>query len=492
MLRQPDRRARISGDVAGAEGRAARRSTASRTSSARIDYVALGAGAGRRHPGADAGGSSRSISTSARSLFRAPEYRKVAMLALTPDELAKPDRGLRRGRARTPMTTAQARYGTPETRDICSRSCSRTRRRPRPPRDKIAKGTTFDGARRRARPEGQRHRSRHRGQSRDRRSARSPTPPSRSRRARSARRSQGRFGTAHRARSTRSSPARSEPFEEVAAEIKQRHRRPSAPRTRSPTLQRQDRGRARRRRDAGRDRQEARPDSRAPSTRSTAPAATPDGKPVADLPKRRRRAHRRVRGRRRRRERAAAAAERRLRLVRRRPASRRRASARSTRSRTRSRRAGATTRSPTRLQDQGRRELLDKLKAGTPLADVAAADRLNGRDGDRTSSAAAPPPDLPADASSPRCSGPPKDGAGSADGATPTERDRVPRHRASRCRRSTRTPPDAKRIDDALQSAHRRRPGRAISSPRLQSELGVTHQPERAEPGRSAARTELS
>ena len=74
-------------------------------------------------------------------------------------------------------------------------------------------------------------------------------------------------------------------------------------------------------------------------------------------------------------EQRSAAVPGRLYLVRRRRHYARRASARSTRSRSRSRRAGASRRSPTRLNAKAT-EILDKLKAGATLADVAAADDL--------------------------------------------------------------------------------------------------------------------
>ena len=115
------------------------------------------------------------------------------------------------------------------------------------------------------------------------------------------------------------------------------------------------------------------------------------------------------------------AQQRRLRLVRGRRRSRRRATARSTRSRTRSWRAGATTRSPTRLkakadrdarQDQGRHVVRRRGRGRT----------AQGRDGGRASSARGPPAGMSAARRSTQIFRTPKDAAGSADGATPTER----------------------------------------------------------------------
>ena len=157
---------------------------------------------------------------------------------------------------------------------------------------------------------------------------------------------------------------------------------------------RQDRGRAARRRDAGRHRQEAQPQTRTIEAIDRA-GQDRDGKPVADLPQGVDLVSAAFRADHGLRERsAAAAAARRLRLVRRRWTSRRRATARSTRSRTSSLTRWRDDQIASRLKAKAN-EMLDKLKAGTPFADVAAADKLNAewRPGLKRGS---PPPGFPA------------------------------------------------------------------------------------------------
>jgi len=62
-------------------------------------------------------------------LFRAPEYRKITLLALSPAELAKPG-DVPEADAKAAYEQNKASYGKPERREL-RRSCSRTRRRRR-------------------------------------------------------------------------------------------------------------------------------------------------------------------------------------------------------------------------------------------------------------------------------------------------------------------------------------------------------------------------
>ena len=318
-----------------------------------IEYVAARPRPGRRHRRADAGGA-REVFRGAQGLFRAPEYRKVAAAGAHAGRARAADRDLGR-RSQEGLRGAQGALRRRRSAATSSRSCSRTSRKRSAAADKHRQGHDVRRARRRARPEGHRHRSRHRGQVRDGR------PRGRRRRLRAqggrGQRAGRRAASAPRScTSSRSSRRSTQPFEEVAAELKQR------PRDRARQGRSSSTCTTRSRTSGWAAPRSPRPprssiSRRAPSRRSTAPAATRDGKPVADLPQGVDVLTRGVRRRRRRRERSAAdSAGRRLRLVRRRRTSRRRATARSTRSRTRSRRAGATTRSPTRLQGQGRRD----------------------------------------------------------------------------------------------------------------------------------------
>ena len=73
--------------------------------------------AGRRHSGADAGGAGASISRSARSLFRAPEYRKIDAAGAdagrhSPSWIEVSDADAQDA----PTSSARARYVTPERR----------------------------------------------------------------------------------------------------------------------------------------------------------------------------------------------------------------------------------------------------------------------------------------------------------------------------------------------------------------------------------------
>ena len=88
---------------------------------------------GRRHRAADAGGDRRPISRTQKAQFRAPEYRSIVVLSVTPAELAQARRRERRRREallRRAISAASARRSGASS----SRSCFRRwrRRRPRP------------------------------------------------------------------------------------------------------------------------------------------------------------------------------------------------------------------------------------------------------------------------------------------------------------------------------------------------------------------------
>ncbi len=118
-----------------------------------IDYRRARHRAGRRHPGADADEQLTKYFDERKALFRAPEYRKVTLLALSPAELAKPDAGLRR--RRQGLFRPASRTNTARRRSAnCTRWCFRTRRKAAAARDEIAKGKSFDRGRDRARAEG--------------------------------------------------------------------------------------------------------------------------------------------------------------------------------------------------------------------------------------------------------------------------------------------------------------------------------------------------
>ncbi len=304
-------------------------------------------------------------------LFRAPEYRKVAAAGADAGRARAVDRDLRR-RSQEGLRGAQGALRDAGAAPASSRSCSRTWRRPRPPPRSIAKGTTFAAL---AAERGLKDTDIDLGTVAktamvDRAVADAAFALKEGEVSAPV---EGRFGIAL-VQVVKIEPAQTEPFEEVAAELKQEL---ATERARAEVAQRarQDRGRAARRRDARRIAQEAQ--SQDPHHRGDRPLR----------PRSRRQAGRRPAARRRRavarrspptsapRTIRCSCRERRLRLVRGRRTSRRRATARSTRSRTRSRRAGATTRSRTRLKAKAD-EMLEKLKAGTPFAEVAAADKL--------------------------------------------------------------------------------------------------------------------
>jgi peptidyl-prolyl cis-trans isomerase D len=75
-------------------------------------------------------------------LFRAPEYRKVTVLSLSPVELAKPDE-VKDADAKNYYEQRKAQYGTPEKREI-RQIVFPNAEDAKAARDKIAKGSSFD------------------------------------------------------------------------------------------------------------------------------------------------------------------------------------------------------------------------------------------------------------------------------------------------------------------------------------------------------------
>ena len=103
-------------------------------------------------------------------LFRAPEYRKITLLELTPAELAKPD-AVSDADAKAFYEPRKDNYGTPEKRELHQMVF------PKPEdaaaaREKIRQGHELCRLGQRARHEAVRHRSRHRHQGPDHRSGR--------------------------------------------------------------------------------------------------------------------------------------------------------------------------------------------------------------------------------------------------------------------------------------------------------------------------------
>jgi len=75
-------------------------------------------------------------------LFRAPEYRKVTVLSLSPAELAKPDE-VKDADAKSYYEQRKAQYGTPEKREV-RQIVFPNAEDAKAARDKIAKGASFD------------------------------------------------------------------------------------------------------------------------------------------------------------------------------------------------------------------------------------------------------------------------------------------------------------------------------------------------------------
>ena len=129
----PDRRPRSSATSSRPRPRS-KPSTGSRTSSARIEYVVLdrdqaGRVSGRRPPEVLA-----KYFEDRKVLFRAPEYRKIAVLTLTAGDLVRHHEVSRRRRQAAPMRHSKARYSMPEKRaGPADRVPERRRRRTRRP-----------------------------------------------------------------------------------------------------------------------------------------------------------------------------------------------------------------------------------------------------------------------------------------------------------------------------------------------------------------------
>ena len=458
-----------------------RRSTASRTNSAAIEYVALGP--------AQAGDIAAPTPEVLAQVFRGAQGRCSARRntarsrcsSLTPAELAPSRIEVSDADAKKAYyEQRKARYGTPERRAaqadrVPERGGGRGRRATSSPRAR-----RFDGARQRARAQGQRHRSRHgrqgrvidRGGRRRRLRAQGRRGQRAGRRAASARCS---------SRSARSSRRRSKPFEEVAAEIK----REIADRARQERAQQ---------RAATRSRTSAPAARRSPRPRKKLNLKPRDDRgdrphrprcPTASRSPTCRRASTCCRAafasRCRRRERAAAAAGRRL-------------------------SSGSTSTGITPSRERTLDEVKDQVVARWRDDEIAErlkakADRdarqAQGRHAVRRTSprptssrsrwrpgikrGAAAGRLLPAQPSA-EIFRTPKDAAGSVEGDKPTERIvfRVT---------EVKVPPldpesaDAKRIDDALQRALRRRPDRRNISRGCESDIGVTINQSALQPG---------
>ena len=149
-------------------------------------------------------------------LFRAPEYRKITVVAADPAGYRVPDRGVRRRSQESlcgpPHALRDAGAPPSQADRVPERRRGQGRSRQARP------GHHLRGAGRRARPQGHRHRSRHRreigrGRSRRRR-CRLRAQVGRGQRA-----GQGRFGIAI-VKVESSRPGKTRPFEEVAADLK--------------------------------------------------------------------------------------------------------------------------------------------------------------------------------------------------------------------------------------------------------------------------------
>ena len=299
LSRQPATRA--------AEDRARSASTASRTKSAPSTTSRLA----RRRPATSRRRRRRRSQNISRSAKRCSARRNTARSRCcrsSPAELAKPGRRSRDADAKAYYEQRKARYGTPEKRDICGRSCFPNAEDAKAAADKIAKGTSFERHRQGARAQRQdtdlgivdqdRHRSIRR--SRDAAFALKAGEVS----------AAGAGPLRHRAvsRSARSSRASSKTLRGGRAADQAGRSRPSARAQQDRRPARQDRGRARRRRDARRDR--ARSWAQAAHHRRRRPLRPRRRRQAGRRPAaRRRRGRVRLCHRRRRRQRAAADAE---------------------------------------------------------------------------------------------------------------------------------------------------------------------------------------
>ena len=273
-------------------------------------YVALGAGAGRRHPGADAG--------DARQVFRGAQGRCSARpntarsrcwRSRRPNS-RKPDRGHRRRRARPITSSTRPRYGTPESAHVRADRVSRTPRRPRPRR---ARSPRARRSRRSPKERGLKDSDIDLGTvTKTRRSSirRSPTPRSRSRTARSARRSRAASAPCW-SRSSKIEPGTQQAVRGGRRRDQARHRRANAREAQIGDLHdkiEDERAGGATLAETAQEAQAQAATHRGDRPRRPRPGRQAGRRPAAG----RRRARRGLRSRRRRRERAAAAAGRRL------------------------------------------------------------------------------------------------------------------------------------------------------------------------------------
>ena len=260
---------------------AGRRSIRFQNEKRSIEYVTLGP--------AQAGDIPQPTPETAQQIFRRTQGR-VPRAGVSQDHAAVADAGrsrqARRGHRRRRqglLRAAQGKLRHARAARAAADRISRTPEEAAAARERIAKGTSFADLAKERGLKDDRHRSRHGGEEPTSSIRRSPTPPSRSSPARSARRSR-RSSAPCCCKSARSSRERRRAYDEVAPQIK-REIAENRAKTEIGDAARQDRGRARRRLDAGRDRQEVRTQVASPSTRSTAPAAARTASSVADLPK---------------------------------------------------------------------------------------------------------------------------------------------------------------------------------------------------------------
>ena len=249
-----------------------------------IDYVTLDrAKAGEIAPPTPEA-ARRTISRSARATFRAPEYRKIVVLSLTPAELARPDEVTDADAKALSTSSARRRYGTPERRERPADRVSRTTEDAKAAAEQIAeaaRASTHIAKERGLRPK--RHRSRHCRQA----AIIDPAVADAAFALKAGEVSEpvkGRFGTVL-VRVSKIEPGAGHAVRGGRRRDQAGRSRPSAradaTRRRCTTRSRTSAPPARRSTEAA---QKAEARRYARSTRSTAPAATPDGKPVGACP----------------------------------------------------------------------------------------------------------------------------------------------------------------------------------------------------------------
>jgi peptidyl-prolyl cis-trans isomerase D len=106
-----------------------------------VDYIALGPAQAGDVPAATADQLQKYFDAR-KELFRAPEYRKITILAVTPAELAKPA-DVSNADAKTYYEQHKAEYGRPEKRDV-RQIVFQKPEDAAAAREKIAKGASFD------------------------------------------------------------------------------------------------------------------------------------------------------------------------------------------------------------------------------------------------------------------------------------------------------------------------------------------------------------